>query len=186
MLFLMLDPFGNTGMIAALLRCYSPKKQKQILRREVSIALVVMVLFYLGGSLVLGMLDISPAAVQITGGIILFFFALSLLFPQDSPINLVSSSSEPFIVPIAVPLIAGPSVLATTMLLSQEEVGYAIGLIAIFCAWLVSSIIILASPLVVKLVGKTGITVIEQFMGLLCALIATKNIFNGISYFINQ
>lgn len=185
-LFLMLDPLGNIGLIAALLRHYEPNKQSRILRREVSIALVVMLAFYFGGSLLLGVLNISHAAVEITGSIVLFLFALNLLFPNDSPVQVVTSNSEPFIVPIAVPLIAGPSVLATIMLLSQESSGTGIALSAIFFAWLSASAILLASPLIIRLLGRVGIGLTEQLMGLLCALIAVKNFFNGLTYFINS
>lgn len=185
MLFLMLDPLGNTGIIAALLRNYPIKKQKQILRREVLIALFVMLLFYFGGSLLLGLLGISQAAIEMTGGFILFFFALNLLFPQSSPLKMTSDKNEPFIVPIAVPFIAGPSVLATTMLIAHEAVSPFVALSAIVLAWAAASLIILSSPLLMRFFGKNGIAVTEQLMGLLCALISTKMFFSGLSYFIH-
>lgn len=181
-LFFILDPFGVVGIVSTLMKPFSHAKQNQILRREVLLALLIMLFFYGFGALFLAALDISQAAVQITGGIIFFMFALNLLFPGQSPIQL-STSSEPFLVPIATPLIAGPSCLATIMLYSHEAVPAYIVLPAIGCAWLVAGAIILLAPRIVLWLGETGIKVLEQIVGLICAMIAIEMVLSGIESF---
>lgn len=181
-LFFILDPFGVVGIVSTLIRPFNPAKQRQILRREVFLALLIMLFFYGFGAVFLAALDISQAAVQITGGIIFFMFALNLLFPGQSPVQL-SSASEPFLVPIATPLIAGPSCLATIMLYSHEEVPAYIVLPAIGLAWFFAGGIVLLAPKIVRWLGETGIKVLEQIVGLICAMIAIEMVLGGIQSF---
>lgn len=181
-LFFILDPFGVVGIVSALLKPFPATTQRQILRREVILALAIMLFFYGFGAIFLAALDISQAAVQITGGIIFFMFALNLLFPGQSPVQL-SAHSEPFLVPIATPLIAGPSCLATIMLYSHEAVPAYIVLPAIGCAWFVTAAIVLLSPKIVQWLGETGIKVLEQIVGLICAMIAIEMVLSGIESF---
>ncbi len=184
-LLLMLDPLGNAGLIATLLGKYDLKTQGKILKREVLAALAVMLIFFFFGSALLKMLGVSQEAVEITGGMVLLFFAFSLLFPKSAPIAVSSGKSEPFIVPIAVPLIAGPSSLATIMLFSHESTNNYIMLIVILLAWGISAITILLAPGLLLLLGKSGQSTIEKLMGLVCALIAVGMFLKGIKTFID-
>ncbi|MES2505006.1 MAG: MarC family protein [Myxococcota bacterium] len=183
-LFFLLDPFGVVGIVSALIKPYSQKKQAQILRREVFLSLVIMLFFFGFGSVFLNILDVSTEAVQITGGIIFFLFALNLLFPGQSALQL-SSINEPFLVPIATPLIAGPSCLATIMLYAHDETATPIVISSIVLAWAVSGVIIILAPKIVRLVGDTGIKVLEQIVGLICTMIAIEMILVGIQGFLH-
>jgi multiple antibiotic resistance protein len=181
-LLFILDPFGVVGIVSTIIKPFSPEIQRKILRREVFLALLIMLFFYGFGAVFLAALDISQAAVLITGGIIFFMFALNLLFPSQSPMQL-ETSSEPFLVPIATPLITGPSCLATIILYSHEEVPASVVLPAIGLAWLVAGGIILLTPWIVQRLGETGIKVLEQIVGLICAMIAIEMILSGIQNF---
>ena len=181
-LFFILDPFGVVGIVTTLVRPFPEIKQKQILRREVILALLIMLFFYGFGAIFLAALGISQAAIQITGGIIFFLFALNLLFPGQAPVQL-SAHSEPFLVPIATPLIAGPSCLATIMLYSHEAIPAYIVLPAIGCAWFFAGSIVLLAPRIVKWLGETGIKVLEQIVGLICTMIAIEMVLSGIESF---
>lgn len=183
-LFLVLDAPGNAGMIGALLKNYSLRDQKRILRREMLISFALMVSFYFFGAGLLDILGVSHSAVQITGGLVLFFFALTLLFPRpDSNIN-NDDYTEPFIVPIAVPFVAGPSCLATIILFSHESSGMLSVLIAIFVAWTASALIIIAAPKLLSALGIAGQNALERMMGLVCSLIGVKMLLGGLLTFL--
>lgn len=182
-LFVILDSFGLVGILAPIIKHFNPKKQTQILRRETFFALIIMLFFFACGSVFLNALDVSQATIQLTGGIIFLFFALGLLFPTNSPVQ-TDSKQEPFLVPIATPLIAGPSCLATIVLYSHNtELKAHIVLAAIFVAWLPSAIILIFTPKLSKILGETGIKVLEQIMGLVCLMISVEMILNGITSF---
>lgn len=181
-LFLTLDPLGNTGIVGTMMAKFEPHRQKSILRREVLIALVIMLFFYGLGAIFLNALDISQAAVELTGGFVFIMFSISLLMPRGT--HEVQIKQEPFIVPIATPLMAGPSCLATIMLYSHESVSPWLATAAIFCAWLACTPFVLLSPLIMKIAGKVGLRVLEQTMGFLCAMIAIKMFLKGLSTFV--
>jgi multiple antibiotic resistance protein len=182
-LFLVLDPFGNTGIVATLLANYDRKSQRRILFRELLIAAFILMLVFFLGSYLLFALEISQAAITITGGIIFFFFSISLLFPESSAINLKDIEEEPFIVPIATPLVVGPSSIATVILFSNEAQWH-LSLAAIGLAWFFTSIIILLGPIFVAKIGKSGVHVMERMIGMICALVAVKMLLKGFKLFI--
>jgi multiple antibiotic resistance protein len=184
-LFMTLDPLGNTAIIGALIQNFEVKQQHRILRREMLIAFVVMLFFYWAGTFVLNALDISQAAVEITGGLVFLMFAVGLLFANHADIKTTKNLQEPFIVPIAIPLIAGPSCLATIMLYSHESVNPAVILPALFLAWIAATFIILMTPFLTKTIGKIGLRILEQIMGLLCIMIAIKMFLRGTTTFLN-
>src|SRR3989338_2060573 len=182
-LFVILDAFGLVGILAPLIKNFDPKKQTQILRRETFFSLIIMLFFFAFGAIFLDTLGVSQATIQITGGIIFLFFALGLLFPGDSPVQ-TGSEQEPFLVPIATPLIAGPSCLATIILYAQDDrLSNFVVLASIFIAWAAASSIIIMTPKLSKLLGETGLKVLEQIMGLICLMIAVEMILNGINSF---
>lgn len=183
-LFLVLDPIGNTGIIATLISGFSRERQKHILYRELLLALLtLMVIFFLGKYLLIG-LGISEAAITITGGIIFMFFSISLLFPGSGMVSLKNLEEEPFFVPIAMPLIIGPSSIATVILYSNDQDSFTISILSVLLAWLVTAIIIALSPIMVEKIGKTGMAVAERMIGMICALVAVKMILNGIELFV--
>ncbi len=184
-LFMVLDPMGNVGILATVVAPFDMEQQKRILKREVLFALVAMFIFYLGGGVFLESIHVSQAAVEMTGGIIFFLVTLRLLFPEHASSKGAKPPREPFIVPIAIPLIAGPSCLATIILYSHESIKNYVAISAILLAWLATAIVVLAAPLLAKAMGKTGIKVVEQVVGLICALLAVKTFLKGLTTFLS-
>lgn len=185
-LFMVLDPPGCVGPVTTLLSGYDFKTQQRILRREVLIALVAMLLFYIGGSYFLRALDIQQASVEITGGIVFGFVAISILFPRAQAEDSSAQRSEPFVVPIAVPLIAGPSCLATIILFSNDESAVLATVLSIVVGWAGAALIVLLAPFLAKILGKTGLKVSEQIIGVICIFVAMQMILGGVGRFISH
>lgn len=185
-LFLVLDPIGNTSIIATLISGFSSQRQRRILCREVIFALIILLLFYFIGSYLLEALGISQAAITITGGVIFFLFSISLLFPGSSVVSLKNLDEEPFLVPIATPLIVGPSSTATVILFSHDQSMMLVSIAAIVLAWVWTAIIVLLGPFLLFKVGRTGMHVAERLIGMICALIAVKMILKGLKLFFAQ
>jgi multiple antibiotic resistance protein len=187
-LFMVLDPPGNVGPVAALLAPYDSKKASRILVREIFIALAAMFLFYLAGGYFLEALGISKdsASVEITGGIVFGFVGIGILFPRQVLTDGHADQPEPFIVPIAIPLIAGPSCLATLITYSQKSTDMAAVLIAIPIAWASASVFILLAPLLARKIGKNGLRAAEQFIGVICIFLALQTILKGVAKFLAQ
>lgn len=182
-LFLVLDPIGTTGIIATLISGFSRERQRIILFRESIFALTVLMLVYFSGTYLLAALGISQAAITLTGGIIFFLFAISLLFPGTSVVSLKNLGEEPFFVPIATPLIVGPSSIATVILFSNDQSLRLGSFIAILIAWVFTAIVIMLGPFLLQKVGKTGMIVAERMVGMICALIGVKMMLKGFKLF---
>ncbi len=186
-LFILMDPIGNVPIYAALVKELPPKRQQVIIIRELLIALGVIIAFHFLGEALLALLGISTTTVRLAGGIILFIIALKLIFPKTKDTSLeFSDGGEPFIVPLAIPLVAGPSVLAAVMIYSGGDFSSWIVIGAIAVAWIASTIILIASPFLQKVLGKRTITAGEKLMGLILALIAVQMFLEGVQQFISQ
>lgn len=184
-LFLLMDPIGNVPIYVSLLQEIPPKKQKRIIFRELLIALFAIVLFAVGGQMLLNFLGVKQESIQLSGGIILFIMAIRMIFPGDKEIagskkNLI----EPFIVPLAIPLIAGPTVLAAVMVYSLRDIHLLHLLFAIVIAWGASMLILLSSIHLKKVLGSRGIIACERLMGFVLLLISLQMILDGISSFL--
>lgn len=182
-LFLLMDSIGNVPVFLSILKEIDQKRQRVIIFRELIIALFVIIFFYFLGDVILGFLNISQQAVLISGGIILFVIALKLIFAQKSPDNnnFSQMSKEPFIVPLAIPLVAGPAVLASVMLYSRQEINTLACMGAILIAWSVSTIILLSSVFLKRLLGDRGISACERLTGLILIMLAVQMFLDGIA-----
>lgn len=180
-LFLVLDPFGNATVFHAVLSKIPEERRRKVLLRELLIALGILLGFLFLGKHLLGFLGLRPATLSISGGILLFLIALGMVFPSHSMLG-ETSDDEPFIVPLAVPLMAGPSTIALILLTSSKH-PEATGMItiAVVAAWLVSSVILLLSPLMLKLLGTKGTRALERLMGLLLILVAVQMFLDGVT-----
>jgi multiple antibiotic resistance protein len=179
-IFLVLDPIGNVGIIAAIINNYSRKEQNKILKRESFIALSIMLLFYFFGIFFLKFLNISQHFMEITSGVILLFFSLKLIYPREYIIYKLNEKKEPFVVPIAMPLIAGPSSLGIIIIFSNTSLeDMYINLFPIIIAWVFATIIILKTPIIINLVNLACIRICEKTMGVACGLIAIQMATSG-------
>jgi multiple antibiotic resistance protein len=179
-LFLVLDPFGNMVVFHTLLARVPAERRTRVLIRELLIAFAILLFFLFAGSLILSTLGIRPATLGISGGILLFLIALGMVFPAKSILH-DTDTAEPFIVPIAVPMIAGPSAIALLLLLaSKYPDGMASSALAVLIAWGASAAILLVSPWFLRLLGRKGTQAMERLMGLLLILIAVQMFLDGV------
>jgi multiple antibiotic resistance protein len=178
-----MDPIGNIPLYLSFLKKVPEKRQKTVICRELLIALFIIVLFSFLGDALMKFLHIEHDTIQIAGGIILFIICLRMIFPPPhNETETLPHDAEPFIVPLAVPLVAGPSVLAAVMIYAKQESSFTM-LGAILIAWLASLIILLGSSYLRKLLGWRGILAMERLMGLILILIAVQMFLSGLSCF---
>lgn len=184
-LFLLMDPIGNIPFYISFLKGVDPKRQRAIIVRELLIALVIIVIFNFIGDALMHFLSIQEDTIQIAGGIILFLLCLKMIFPptHDATDNLPHTAAEPFIVPLAVPLVAGPGVLAAVMIYARQEASHWVMLGAILIAWFASLLILMGSSWLKNILGWRGIVAMERLMGLILTLIAIEMFLNGVSTF---
>lgn len=184
-LWILMDPIGNVPIYAALLRELPSNRQRIIILRESIIAVVVMFLFFFFGDGILNALHLTTASIQLSGGIILFIIALRMIFPPPKDTNIsLPDSGEPFIVPLAIPLVAGPAILAAIVIYKNSDLvnNFLLG-IALAIAWLISTLILISSTLLEKVLGKRGLIACERLMGFLITLIAVQMFLEGLSTF---
>jgi len=181
LLFLVIDPFGNIPFFLSVLKHIDYRRQRWIILREMVIALGVLVFFLFTGRYVLLLLDISAPALSMAGGIILFLIALKMIFSDSEEIFGKSPAGEPLIVPLAIPFIAGPSALATVLLLmAREPSRWAEWLVALTAAWFFAAGILLLSNQISRLLGFRVLIAIERLMGMLLTTIAVEMFIKGI------
>lgn len=185
-LFLLMDPIGNVPIYAAVLKKVPPHRQRIIIIRELLIALAVIFFFTLIGDTLLSFLGISHETILIAGGIILFIIALRMIFPTAGGVMDVPKGKEPFIVPLAIPLVAGPSVLAAVMIFSHRDISFLQLALAIIVAWIASTIILVSSSFLKRILGERGIIACERLMGMILTLIAIQMFLDGFSTVLNK
>ncbi len=189
MLFLIIDPIGNTPALLALLSKVERKRWNRIILRENLIALIVLVAFLLGGRWVLQMFDIRGPELGIAGGVVIFLIALRMIFPMRGGIfghEHDENSGEPFIVPLAIPLLAGPSAIAVVMLMTTNPAGaltLAGSLLAVFLAWAGSLLIQFLAPHVARVLGQRGLIATERLMGMILVVIAVHLILTSLEQY---
>ena len=186
-LFLVMDPLGNVPLFHALLTRVEPERRIGIVVRELLIALGVLFTFLLAGNIILAFLDLSGPSLSISGGVLLFLISVKMIFTNSSELLDHNTSEDPFIVPLAVPLIAGPSSIAILLLLSsQQPERITEWSLALLLAWLATAAILLLSPKLLNAIGKRGSRALERLMGMILVIIATQMLLNGIRDFIQS
>lgn len=186
-LFLIMDPLGNIPVFLSVLNKVPEGRRKFIIVRELLIALLLMVVFLFVGGSILHTLGLSTEAVAIGGGLVMMIIAIRMIFPtRGGVMSDDEDDEEPFIVPLAIPLIAGPSILATLILLTEknpENISKA--LMALILAWLVSAVILLSSTKLYDILGNRGLKAIERLMGMILISISVQMLLNGFSSFMS-
>ncbi len=183
-LFLIMDPLGNVPLFAIILRPYDHAQQIRIIIREMLISLAILIIFEYLGAFVLSLLKISLPSVQVAGGIILFLIAVGMIFPTlDTGSGQFTRENEPFIVPLSVPLIAGPTILAAIMVYSKQIQNHLIMLLAIGIAWLTSTLILVFTPYLKRILKDQALTAFTRLMGLILTFISIQMLLEGIRGF---
>ncbi|MGF1765154.1 YhgN family NAAT transporter [Aliivibrio kagoshimensis] len=180
-LFLIMDPLGNLPIILSILKHLDPKRRRIVLVRELFFALIILLVFLFSGQKLLNFLHVSTETVSISGGVILFIIAIRMIFPQPGGVTGLAAGEEPFLVPMAIPMIAGPSVLAALLLLSNHEPNRMFDLsLAVILAWSATFLILMFYNFFHKILGDRGLKAIERLMGLLLVMIAIQMFLDGL------
>lgn len=184
-LFLIMDPLGNLPVCLSMLREFSPSRQRKILLRELFFALGIIIMFmYLGAGL-MKMLNIHQSTLRIAGGVILFIISMKMIFPKPESAA-EETEKDPFIVPIAVPLFAGPSLLAAVMVYGSKGDADFNVLSGVMIAWGMSFAIMMIGPTMARVLGKRGLRACERLMGLILILLSVQMLEDGIAYYITN
>lgn len=182
---LVMDPLGNVPLFLTALRHTAPERRVRVLARELLIALAIMLLFLAAGRAMLSVLHVSQEALTVAGGVILLLIAVRMIFPTNESNLQEVVHGEPFIVPLAVPYIAGPSLLATEILIvsSGRPGQWPLWLAALLAAWAVSAVVLLSAGWLQRYLGEKALTAIERLMGMVLVMIGVQMLMTGIHDF---
>ena len=183
-LFLVANPIGNVPLIVPLIKDFDIERQKRILFRESCYSYLLVIFFVFLGEQFLQMIQIQQYAVSISGGVILFIVALNMIFSSMQLNGKEKKLQEPYIVPIATPLITGGGVLSTVMIYASKEQNELKMALAATVAWVFVTIFVVSSIYLMRLVGRSGLMAMQQLMGMILSMIATEIIVKGITLFI--
>ena len=185
LLFLILDPLGNIPILLSLFKDLPAARQRKVLLRELLIALVVLMLFLWGGQYALELMHLRQESVSIAGGIVLFLIGLRMIFPPPDGVMGEMPGGEPFVVPVAIPMIAGPSGMAAVMLLGSQEPGrMSDWMLALTIAWGATAIILFSATYLQKWLGTRVLTAIERLMGMVIVAISVQMLLDGIASYL--
>ena len=183
LLIFILDPFGNAPLVLSILKNLDEKRKRSIIIREMLFGFGILLFFFFFGSSFLNIFHLETASVTIAGAVIFFIIALKMIFPgEKGNSSLFGVDEEPFIVPIAIPMVAGPSALATILLMTKayHENFYWELFISMVLAWFVSSCILYLSPLLHKILKNKGLIALEKLTGMLLLMLSVQMFIDGI------
>lgn len=182
LLLIIMDPVGNIPIFHALLAHCPRERRLRVIARELLIAYLVLVLFLAAGDALLGYLGLKQPALGIAGGVVLFIIALRMVFPETGAGPPLSADEEPFIVPLAVPMVAGPSAVAAVLLLvSREPERLVDWWLAVTLAWALSATILLASGLLMERLGRRTLRALARLMGMLLIMMAVQMLMDALA-----
>lgn len=186
-LVLVMDPLGNVPLFVAVLRNVEQRRWFAIVARECAIAYGVLLVFVFFGNALLQLLGLSGSSLTITGGVILFLIALRMIFRHPEGIFGDTPDGEPFIVPLAIPSIAGPSAIATvTLLVANAPHRRLEWVVAVTVALGLTAAVLLTAERVAKLLGPRGLAAFERLTGLFLTAIAVEMLLRGVETFVRQ
>lgn len=185
-LLFVMDPLGNIPVFLSILKDVDEKRRQWILARELLIALVVLLVFLWGGEAVLNLLGLRQESISIAGAIILFLIAIRMIFPSPYGLMGETPEGEPFIVPLAIPMVAGPSALAISMLMVTSDPSRMFDwTLALVGAWAATAVILMCAPLLLKALGNRGLIAVERLMGMILVIISVQMFFDGVGSFLH-
>ncbi|MCK5197767.1 MAG: YhgN family NAAT transporter [Spirochaetales bacterium] len=187
MLILVMDPFGNIPIFLSVLSHVKPEKRRKIIIRELLIALLFLTFFLFFGKYILSGMHITEPALGIAGGTILFLIAIKMIFPSSNSsfVGDKESQEDPLIVPLAVPMVAGPSAMAIVILLSTQYPDRLLTWFgALLIAWSIGFVILILSEKISRIVGRRTLTAIERLMGMILTTMSIQMLLTGIKTFI--
>ena len=186
LLLLVLDPLGSLPVFIPIMRGVPRERRPRVAVREVTIAFVVLAAFMFAGEHFLGLMRLSERSLEVAGGVILLIIAIRMIFGSEGGVYGVPEGREPLIFPLAVPLLAGPSAMATVLLLASrqpERMWHWVGALAV--AMLVSGIVLVMADRIRRWIGDSMVAAIEKLMGLVLTAVAVEMILAGLKrYFL--
>ncbi len=181
-LFLIMDPFGNVPVFLQILEKVPVERRRRVLVRELLLALIVIALFILGGRPAMTFLGLQQESVSIAGGIILFLIALRMVFPSSGLHGEQDFEGEPLLVPLAIPFIAGPSLLAALLLFATAEEGGLTNLMAAAAiAWGATFLVLVSATFLLRFLTRRGLVAIERLMGMVLVALAVQLFLTGLT-----
>lgn len=189
LLVLITDPLGNIPFFISALKHVKPERRRIVVVRECLIAFAALLLFLVAGRPILRVLHLSEDALRVSGGVVLLLIAIRMIFPEHG-IRLGEDEGEerePFIVPVAIPLIAGPSAMATVLLMSTPDPARMLSLAgALTVTIAITALVFVSSTRIQKVLGDQAITAMERLMGLVLTAIAVEMLLGGIASYISR
>ncbi len=185
LLFLMMDPVGNLPVFNTILKNKPAHESVKIIIRELVFAYILLFGFLILGNYVLSYLNLRVSTLHIAGGIILLLVALGMVFPGIG-MKMVDGNEEPFFVPLAMPLIAGPATIAIVLILGSSQPANTITwVIALSISWGLAAIILVPSPWFFKFIGEKAARILEKLMGMILIVLAVQMFLNGVELYID-
>jgi MarC family membrane protein len=184
LLILIIDPFGNIPIFANALKRYPAAQRRKIILREHGIAFAILLTFMFVGEAFLKAVGLTTASLQIAGGVILFLIAIRMVFPPPEA-NEETNGEEPFVVPLAIPIVSGPSSMATVMLLvSQQPAMIVSWIMALSLAVAFSATVLVCADIMQKRLGSKFVVAIEKLMGLILVAISVDMLLRGLKIYL--
>lgn len=186
-LLVVTDPVGNIPLFISLMQRVERTRRWRVILRECVIAYGVLVVFAFFGDSILRILSISYRSLNLAGGVILFLIAIRMVFRTSDAIFGDTSEEEPFIVPLAIPGIAGPGAIATVVLLtSRAPQRMPEWIAAITLAIAAVTLVLGFADRLSALLGQRMLVALERLMGMLLATIAVEMLLRGVEIFIRE
>jgi MarC family membrane protein len=181
LMLLVLDPFGSLPVFIPIMRGVPPERRPWVALREVAIAFAALLGFMLGGDAFLRVMHLSERSLEVAGGVILLMVAIRMIFSHEGGVYGMPEGREPFIFPLAVPLLAGPSAMATVLLLASRQPDRLTEWItALVCAMAVSGGVLVLSDRIRRWLGDSVVSALEKLMGLVLTAIAVEMVLAGL------
>lgn len=186
LLLLVLDPLGSLPVFIPIMKAVQPERRRWVAIREVAIAFAVLFLFMFFGQSFLRVMHLSERSLEVAGGVILLMVAIRMIFSHEGGVYGIPDDKEPLIFPLAVPLLAGPSAMATVLLLASRQPDKLLTWVgALSCAMAVSGVVLLLCDRIRRVVGDSVVSATEKLMGLVLTAIAVEMILAGLKrYFL--
>jgi multiple antibiotic resistance protein len=189
-LFLVMDPLGNVPVFLSYLKDVEERRRRRVLARESVIALVILLMFLFFGPALMGLLHVGRESLHISGGVLLFLISVGMIFPGAGHFGVPvehQSEGEPFIVPLATPLLAGPSTMATIMIFSSRQPAqpwFWVG--ALVVAWVLATVVLMLSFRLSRLLGHRGLVACERLMGMVLTVVSVQMFLDGVRLFLSS
>lgn len=182
LLFFILDPFGNVPLVLSILKNTNKEEHTKIIIRETLIGLLILLIFLFFGENFLSVFHLETHSITIAGAIIFFIISLKMIFPDpNNELFVLKKGDSPLVVPIAMPMIAGPAAIATLLVLAKTNEDNTSSLfISLLLAWFFSSLILISAPKLYKILKEKGLSALEKLMGMLLLIMAVQMFIDGI------